>query len=89
MGTNKATSVNGNQRPHAFFQGAVVPMDEAKGSVTTHALHYGTAVFEGIRGYWNEAKGKMVIKLDDGEEWIVVVRGVDGSKNVNVGVTLG
>ena len=26
---------------------------------------------------WNdeEAKGKMVIKLDDGEEWIVEVRG--------------
>ncbi len=61
MGTNKATSVNGNQRPHAFFQGAVVPMDEAKVSVTTHALHYGTAVFEGIRGNWNEEKGKMFI----------------------------
>ena len=27
----------------------------------------------------------MVIKLDDGEEWIVEVRGVDGSKIVKVG----
>ena len=61
MGTNKATSVNGNQKLHAFFQGAVVPMDEAKVSVTTHALHYGTAVFEGIRGNWNEEQGKMFI----------------------------
>ena len=23
-------------------------------SVATHALHYGTACFEGIRAYWNE-----------------------------------
>ncbi len=61
MGTNKATSVNGNQNLHAFFKGAVVPMDEAKVSVTTHALHYGTAVFEGIRGNWNEEQGKMFI----------------------------
>ena len=61
MGTNKATSVNGNQKLHAFFKGAVVPMDEAKVSVTTHALHYGTAVFEGIRGNWNEEQGKMFI----------------------------
>ena len=60
MGTKKA-SVNGGQKLHAFFQGAVVPMDEAKVSVKTHALHYGTAVFEGIRGNWNEEQGKMFI----------------------------
>ena len=61
MGTNKATSVTANQKLHAFFKGAVVPMDEAKVSVTTHALHYGTAVFEGIRGNWNKAQGKVFI----------------------------
>ena len=61
VGTNKATSANGSQQLHAFFQGAVVPMDDAKVSVTTHALHYGTAVFEGIRGNWNEEQGKMFI----------------------------
>ena len=61
MGTNKATSVTANQKLHAFFKGAVVPMDEAKVSVTTHALHYGTAVFEGIRGNWNEEQGKVFI----------------------------
>ncbi len=60
MGTKKA-SVNGGQKLHAFFQGAMVPMDEAKVSVKTHALHYGTAVFEGIRGNWNEEQGKMFI----------------------------
>ena len=37
----------------AYFQGAIVPFDDAKVSVGTHALNYGTACFEGIRGYWN------------------------------------
>ena len=27
----------------------------------THALHYGTAVFEGIRGNWNEDEGKLFV----------------------------
>jgi branched-chain amino acid aminotransferase len=27
----------------------------------THALHYGTAVFEGIRGNWNESQSKMFV----------------------------
>src|SRR5437660_4951827 len=38
---------------YAYFEGNIVPMSEAKVSVATHALHYGTACFEGIRGYWN------------------------------------
>jgi branched-chain amino acid aminotransferase len=37
----------------AYFQGTIVPFEEAKVSVATHALNYGTACFEGIRGYWN------------------------------------
>jgi branched-chain amino acid aminotransferase len=45
----------------AFFRGKIVPVSEAKVSVMTHALHYGTAVFEGIRGNWNEDQGKMFV----------------------------
>jgi branched-chain amino acid aminotransferase len=41
--------------PYAFFRGEIVPTEQAKISVMTHALHYGTAVFEGIRGNWNAA----------------------------------
>ncbi|HKZ50406.1 MAG TPA: branched-chain amino acid transaminase [Dehalococcoidia bacterium] len=40
--------------PYAFFQGQLVPLAEAKIGIMTHALHYGTGVFEGIRGNWNE-----------------------------------
>jgi branched-chain amino acid aminotransferase len=37
----------------AYFQGQFVPLEQAKISVMTHAFNYGTAVFEGIRAYWN------------------------------------
>lgn len=46
---------------YAFFQKKFVPMDEAKIGVMTHALHYGTALFEGIRGNWNADKGEMYL----------------------------
>ena len=39
--------------PHAYFEGAVVPLEQAKVGVMTHAFNYGTAVFEGIRGNFN------------------------------------
>ena len=45
----------------AYFRGDVVPIEEARVSVMTHALHYGTAVFEGIRGNWNESKNQLFI----------------------------
>ena len=48
-------------RELAFFRGEIVPASEAKVNVMTHALHYGTAVFEGIRGNWNEGQGKLYV----------------------------
>ena len=36
-----------------YFQGDYVRLGEAKVSIMTHAFLYGTAVFEGIRAYWN------------------------------------
>jgi len=38
---------------YAYFQKQFVPLPEAKIGIMTHCLHYGTAVFEGIRGNWN------------------------------------
>jgi branched-chain amino acid aminotransferase len=46
---------------HAYFIGKVVPFNEAKVSVATHAFNYGTAVFGGVRGYWNEEQKKMFV----------------------------
>lgn len=36
---------------YAFFEGEIVPFSEAKVSIGTHALQYGTGAFAGIRGY--------------------------------------
>lgn len=48
-------------QPTAFFKGQFVPLSEAKIGVMTHAFNYGTAVFEGIRGNWNEEEGQMYL----------------------------
>ena len=38
---------------NAYFRGEFVPYEQAKVGVLTHALNYGTAVFGGLRAYWN------------------------------------
>ncbi len=46
---------------YAFFQGKIVPIEEAKVSVMTHAFNYGTGVFGGLRAYWNEEEEQLYI----------------------------
>ncbi len=43
----------------AYFEGDWVPLRDAKVSIMTHAFMYGTATFEGIRGYWNAEQGQL------------------------------
>jgi branched-chain amino acid aminotransferase len=45
----------------AFFEGRIVPIDQAKVGVRTHALNYGTGCFEGIRGYWSEDEEQLLV----------------------------
>lgn len=45
----------------AYLDGEFVPFGEAKVSVATHALQYGTGVFEGIRAYWNAAQEELYV----------------------------
>jgi len=47
-----------------LFDGKLVPLDKAKVPITTHAIHYGTSIFEGIRAYWN-SKNLYLFRLDD------------------------
>ena len=42
--------------PYAWFQGRCVPFEEAKVSVATHALHYGTGAFGGMRAIPDPSK---------------------------------
>ncbi len=46
---------------YAFFQGQIVPIEQAKVSVKTHALNYGTACFGGLRGYWNDDEEQLFV----------------------------
>jgi branched-chain amino acid aminotransferase len=49
---------------YAFFEGRIVPLDEAKVSIMTHGFNYGTGCFEGIRAYWNGTEEQLyVLKL--------------------------
>jgi len=40
-----------NKSEFIWFNGELIPWDQATVHVTTHALHYGSSVFEGIRAY--------------------------------------
>jgi len=42
-----------------LFEGRYVPLGEANVSIMTHAFMYGTAVFEGIRAYWNAERSEL------------------------------
>ncbi len=45
----------------AFFKGRVIPYSEAKVGVLTHTFNYGTGVFGGLRGYWNDEEEELFI----------------------------
>ncbi|HEY40511.1 MAG TPA: branched-chain amino acid transaminase [Dehalococcoidia bacterium] len=46
---------------YAYFQNRIVPLEDANLNVMTNFMHYGTAVFEGIRGNWNDAHKQIYI----------------------------
>ncbi len=46
-----------------WFNGKLVPYEEATVHVLSHVIHYGTSVFEGIRCYNTEEKGTAVFRL--------------------------
>jgi len=55
-----------------YFNKQFVPLSEAKVSIRTNALHYGSGVFEGIRAYWNAAEQQLfVLKLPEHFERMV------------------
>lgn len=52
--------------PYAFFNNSIMGIEDAKVSIMTNALQYGTGVFGGIRGYYNESKKELsIFRLDD------------------------
>jgi len=47
--------------PYTFFQDKFVKTEEAKVPIMTNALQYGTAVFAGLRGYYNKNKKSLYL----------------------------
>jgi branched-chain amino acid aminotransferase len=45
----------------AYFEGKIIPLVDARVNIMTHAFNYGTAVFEGIRGYYNQKDEQLYI----------------------------
>ncbi len=50
--------------PFIWFNGKLVPWEKATVHVLTHALHYGSSVFEGVRAY-ETPKGVAIFRLQD------------------------
>ncbi len=51
-------------KPDIWFNGRLVPHEEAQIHVLSHVVHYGSSVFEGIRCYETE-EGSAVFRLDE------------------------
>ena len=50
-----------NQDSIVYFNGEYRRLGDAKVGILTHALHYGTGVFEGIRAHWNASQQELYI----------------------------
>jgi branched-chain amino acid aminotransferase len=52
--------------PYAYFEGKIVKTEEAKVSIMTNALQYGTSIFSGMRAYYNEKQNYLsLFRIDD------------------------
>ncbi len=53
------------------FGGSFMPMREARVGILTHALHYGTGVFEGIRAHWDDLSQELFVlrAIEHFERW--------------------
>src|SRR3954447_22786336 len=53
--------VEGDENSIVYFDGRYMPMHDARVGILTHALHYGTGVFEGIRAHWDDARQELFV----------------------------
>ena len=53
-----------DQSQHIWFNGKIIPWEDAKVHVMSHVLHYGSGVFEGIKCYATD-HGPAIFRLDN------------------------
>jgi branched-chain amino acid aminotransferase len=66
MSVEAQASQSLRQRPEhpnswVFFDGQIIRYHEVRLGLMTHALHYGTGTFEGIRAYWNGDRDQLFL----------------------------
>ena len=66
MGVDTKSKVGAKKPvPHpntwVFYEGEFARYNDVRLGLMTHALHYGTGVFEGIRAYWNPKKEQLYL----------------------------
>ena len=76
-----------SENPIVYFNKQFVLLADARVNVLTHALNYGTAVFEGIRGYWNAEQEELFLlrPVEHYDRW----KGNCGIIRIGVGVASG
>lgn len=52
-------------KPKLWFDGAIADIDALQADLTTHAMHYGSGVFEGIRSYGTDDGDTAVFRLPE------------------------
>ena len=53
-----------NASRFVWLDGKFTTIERANVPITTHAIHYGTSIFEGIRAYWN-SENLNIFRLQD------------------------
>ncbi|MEM2262513.1 MAG: aminotransferase class IV, partial [Ignisphaera sp.] len=61
---SKSSEIQPTWPRYAWLNGSIVEWSNAKVHVFVHGLHYGTGVFEGIRGYYDNGVVK-IFRLED------------------------
>src|SRR5579864_5810899 len=68
---NHMTTESPNPNTIVWFNNQFLPLAEANVNILTHALNYGTGVFEGIRGYFEEKQQDLFLvrPVEHYERW--------------------
>ncbi|MBN1428990.1 MAG: branched-chain amino acid transaminase [Anaerolineae bacterium] len=54
--------VSAQQSPkYAYFEGKIVPFEQATVSIMNQTFNYGTGIFGGLRGFWNEDEQQLFV----------------------------
>jgi branched-chain amino acid aminotransferase len=61
----QASSTNKPRGSKVWYNGKILPTEEAKISLYTHGLHYGVGAFEGIRAYKQKNGGGAIFRLTE------------------------